>query len=125
MHYPSRVPLPSDSRTRATPHKLGGLLWRLKTPLMFRARAAAATSRCIFAVRATRRRVPRSVRGLTFLTVSIVKVMSAPTVDRARLVRLFAFIREHLDQARMAEDEVRVWKWERILNILCDRLPRG
>jgi hypothetical protein len=50
--------------------------------------------------------------------------MSAPTVDRARLVRLFAFIREHLDQARMAEDEVRVWKWERLVNLLLDRMPR-
>lgn len=51
--------------------------------------------------------------------------MSAPTVDRHRLTRLFRFIREHEDQARAAEDDVRVDKWERLVDKLLDRMPRA
>lgn len=51
--------------------------------------------------------------------------MSAPViVDRPRLCRLFVFIREHTEQARAGGDEVRVDKWERLLDRLCDLLPR-
>lgn len=50
--------------------------------------------------------------------------MSAPTVDRHRLTRLFRFIREHLEQARQAEDWVRVMKFERLVDKLLDRMPR-
>lgn len=67
------------------------------------------------------RRFPR-VLSLGF--GSTAKAMSAPTVDRARLCRLFAFIREHEEAARAAGDDVRVMKFEALLNLLVDRLPR-
>lgn len=53
--------------------------------------------------------------------------MSAPTEirDRPRLCRLFAFIREHTEQARQGGDDVRVDKWERLTDKLCDLLPRA
>ena len=47
-----------------------------------------------------------------------------PDVDRRRLTRLFLFIREHEDEARIAEDWVRVMKWERLVDKLLDRMPR-
>lgn len=45
-------------------------------------------------------------------------------VDRLRLCRLFRFIREHLDEARAAGDEVRADKFEILMNRLVDLLPR-
>lgn len=68
---------------------------------------------------------PRTARVLSLGFGSTAKAMSAPTVDRARLCRLFAFIREHQVQAGAAGDEVRVMKWERLVDKLLDRMPRS
>jgi hypothetical protein len=45
-------------------------------------------------------------------------------LDRPRLCRLFAFIREHQEEARRAEDWVRAYKFEALGNKLLDYFPR-
>lgn len=51
--------------------------------------------------------------------------MTAAIVDRARLIRLCAFIREHQTQAREAMDVDRMELWDALLNRLIDRCPRS
>jgi hypothetical protein len=51
--------------------------------------------------------------------------LSMPALlDRPRLCRLFAFIREHQEEARRAEDWVRAYKFEALGNKLLDYFPR-
>ncbi len=48
----------------------------------------------------------------------------ATKTDTTRLGRCLMFVREHLKEARAADDQIRVMKWDAVMDQLIDAWPR-
>jgi hypothetical protein len=50
--------------------------------------------------------------------------MATTITDTARIGRCLLFVREHLEQARAADDEVRAMQWDAVMDQFIDGWPR-
>jgi hypothetical protein len=48
----------------------------------------------------------------------------ATTTDTTRIGRCLVFAREHLEEARAADDDIRVMKWDAVMDQFIDAWPR-
>jgi hypothetical protein len=48
----------------------------------------------------------------------------ATTTDTTRIGRCLVFAREHLEEARAADDEIRAMKWDAVMDQFIDAWPR-
>lgn len=48
----------------------------------------------------------------------------ATTTDTTRIERCLIFVREHLNQARAADDQIRAMQWDAIMDQFIDAWPR-
>ena len=46
------------------------------------------------------------------------------TTDTTRIGRCLMFVREHLEQARAADDEIRAMQWDAVMDRFIDAWPR-
>ena len=50
--------------------------------------------------------------------------MATTITDAARIGRCLMFVREHLRQARAADDEIRAMQWDAVMDEFIDAWPR-
>ena len=48
----------------------------------------------------------------------------ATTTDTTRIGRCLIFVREHLKEARAADDDIRAMKWDAVMDQFIDAWPR-
>jgi hypothetical protein len=50
--------------------------------------------------------------------------MATAITDTTRIGRCLMFVREHLEQARAADDEIRAMQWDAVMDRFIDAWPR-
>ena len=60
----------------------------------------------------------------SFLPASREAAMATTITDTTRIGRCLIFVREHLEQARAADDQIRAMQWDAVMDQFIDAWPR-